>query len=291
MKNLKGNLVFFEMNEVQSTKAELERLGFGKYVPRNDYKTALIKALKEYKKVEDDDKIYRRFLDQKGEVSFTIFAERIEGDVLSLDREITIKLDKLTGIVTCDAGPDLQGEFTKIEALFSKHQGTINADQLRALVIKALRDEAHSISMKKQGGLYFIDQRFTAELAHIQALLESFRDSAHLRQIPIYDDKSSLEAISDASHDELFNEIETLITTTDKAFKANEMTERKLEGRKADALVILEKIELHKNNLASAYETVAAKLAKVKDALNSVTSKVETGIADSNDFMSLLAKL
>jgi len=292
MKALKGNLVFFEMSEVQSTKAELERLGFGAYVPRNDYKTALIKALKEYKKTEDEDKIYRRFLDEKDGVSFTIFAERIELEQLSLDREITLKLDKVTGVVTCDCDSSaLLEEFHKIREMYTKHQGTIDATQLRQLIVKAIRNDAHGISMRRAGGIYFVDDRFTPALKNVVELLSSFRHSASIKQIPIYGDQNTIDAIATASEEDIFNNIEELIEQTQKAFEKGDMTERKLEGRKSDALAIVEKVKIHRDNLASKLGNVTTRLNQVMAALEEVTVKVSSGLADSNDFMNLLAKL
>ena len=61
---LKGSMIFWELSEIQTTKDELAALGFSEFVPRNDFKAALIKALKVVTK--GNEKLYRRHSGYEG---------------------------------------------------------------------------------------------------------------------------------------------------------------------------------------------------------------------------------
>jgi hypothetical protein len=78
----KGDLIFWDISELKTTKDALESLGFGAFVPRNDFKSAIIKALKIVTK--GNEKLYRRFNDESDSVSFTAQKEFIKNTETSL---------------------------------------------------------------------------------------------------------------------------------------------------------------------------------------------------------------
>lgn len=276
----KGIFLYWEMSEVKTNKAKLEELGFGDFVPRNDHKTALIKALKDYTK--GNEKLYRRFNDIGDTVSFSVFIEQTSADDLDLRKEITIKLDKKTGVLT--------GAIPEIEAKYRSEMTTIDSTQLRQLILKALRANSHAISMRSGGGVYFVDQRFDQTLGPIRELFNNI-EGAKLYQVPIYNEAATLEAIEDATASEIFSDIETMILDVTREFNNGNLTEKRLTSKIKETEAILEKVKLHEGNLRSRAADVSARVKSLQKSFEITTTKLASGVKAEEDFISSLAAL
>ena len=276
----KGNFVYWEMSDIKTNKKILEDLGFGDFVPRNDYKTALIKALKDYTK--GNEKLYRRFNDIGDDVSFSVFIEQTNEDDLDLRKEITIKLNKKSGLLT--------GAIPSIEAKYRSEMTTIDSTQLRQLILKALRASSHAISMRSGGGVYFVDARFDQTMKPIRDLFNAI-EGAKLYEVPIYNDSASLEAIEDATASEIFSDVETLILNVTREFNAGDLTKRRLESKVAEAESILEKVKLHETNLRGRAAEVSKRVKAIQHSLDITTTKVASGVDAEESFITTLASL
>lgn len=276
----KGQFIYWEMSEVKTNKAVLEDLGFGDYVPRNDYKTALIKALKSYTK--GNEKLYRRFNDFKDSVAFSVFIEQTSEDDLNLRKEITIKLNKLTGV--------LENAIPEIQENFRREMSTIDSTQLRQLILKVLRRNSHAISMRSGGGVYFVDNRFIESLQPLDGLFNAI-EGAKLYKIPVYNESATLEAIEDATASEIFSDIETVIQDITREFNNGNLTERRLTTKIDEADQILKKVKLHEENLRSRAVQVSDRVKRLQDSLKITTSKVASGVEAEESFLTSLAEL
>jgi hypothetical protein len=276
----KGLFIFWEMSEVKTNKAMLEDLGFGKFIPRNDYKTALIKALKVYTK--GNEKMYRKFNDHKDSVSFSVFVEQTSADDLNLRKEITIKLNKLTGV--------LENALPEIEETFRKEMTTIDSTQLRALLLKVLRRTSNAIAMRSGGGIYFVDNRFVSSLQAIENLFQAIQ-GAKLYKVPVYNESTTLEAIEDATASEIFSDIENVIQEITREFNNGQLTERRLNSKMDEADQILKKVKLHEENLRSRASQVSNRVKKLQSSLKITTSKVASGVQAEESFISSLQEL
>ena len=276
----KGLFIYWEMSEVKTSKALLGDLGFWDFIPRNDYKTALIKALKIYTK--GNEKLYKKFNDIPESVSFTVFISQVNEDDLSLNKEITIKLDKKTGILT--------GAIPEIEEAFRQEMTTIDGTQLRALILKVLRRTSHAVSMRSGGGIYFIDQRFVDNLEPLEALFRAI-EGAKLYKVPVYSENTTLEAIEDATASEVFTDIETMVSEITKDFNNGKLTERRLNTKIDEANQIIKKIKLHEANLRSRASSVSQKVQSLSSLLEATTGKIAQGLEAESSFLDTLASL
>lgn len=288
MTKRKGVLVTWELNDIRTTAEHLSDKGFDRYLPSNGAKTALIKALKVFKKT-NSDKIYRRWEDVKESANFTVFAEEVDGQSLKMNGEATVRLNKRSSELELLEG---SGEaFEKIKELYLAEGPTLNTDQFRAIVKNVISEDLHGFSVRKGGGVYFIDERFNEGLKKLKELFGMFPMNARLHIIPVYNDDETLQTIEHHASEEMFSAIDFLIKDIDSEFSKGTINSKKLDSRKEKADEILTTITLHQENLRGEYEKVKSKLESVRKALESVTVKVEEGIQDSNDFMQLLGDL
>jgi hypothetical protein len=286
--NKKGVILTWELSEIKTTAENLSEAGFDKYLPSNGAKTAIIKALKKYKKT-NSDKIYRRWEDVKDSVKFTVFAEEVQDNSLVMNGEATIELDKRSSDITLISGST--SAFQAIRELYASEGPTLNTDQFRTIVKNIVSSDLHGFSVRKGGGVYFIDDRFREGLAKLQDLFSMFPTNAKLHIIPVYNDKETLQTIEHHASENLFGEIETLIKEINDEFTKGTINSKKLDNRKEKASEILSEISVHRENLQASYEAIKARIEGVSKALDGVTSKVEDGIQSSESFLDMLEAL
>lgn len=285
----KGEILFWDLEKFKTTKAELGDLGFDKYLPRNNHRQVLTKALKEYKSKSDEKVIARTFNEDSNTLSVAIFNELVTEEDLSLEKEITVQFDKRIGTMTT-TNPS-HPTFKELVELYRENSGNINADQLRTLLLKVVKEEAYGVSFRRHGGAYFVDDSNLQKLENVERLFKHFPANATLYRIPIFDTAGTLDAIESSVKLDISEDIEKLIAEIDDEFKKGTITEKKLENRKEMAESILDKMKSHETNLRDSYLTVHRKLASVRKALDEVTSKVSAELAESSSFMDLLKEL
>lgn len=286
--NRKGDLIFWEINDLTTTKETLAALGFDKFVPRNDFKSAMIKALK--KVTKGNDRLYRRFNDKAAEVSFAIFEQRISDSEIVLDREITITVDKKSGSLSTKAEYD--GPFYQaIRDSYLAEGKTIDSSQFRSLVLKVVQSECYGIPMRKGGGVYFIKASFDELQKRLNKLFDAFPQNTKLSRVPIYSDASTLDALESAASSDLFGEIDSLVNDINKRFELGTITRRQLDGSHERIQAIVKKTEIHADTLRAKASSIKVKLEIAKKAVKSVADRVSAGIIEPKDFMKALSEL
>lgn len=282
----KGDLIFWEISEVTTTKQRLSELGFDNFIPRNDYKSAMIKALRAFTK--GNEKLYRRHSETPESVSFTVFIENEDMGDLNLSKELTVKIDKDTGSITLSGANDHVSE--SLINSYRECHSTIDANQLRAMVLKIVKNDLVGIPMRKGGGIYFIDASSDDRRKRLNDLFAAFSEMT-LRSVPIYDDASTVEALEQVVSDNIFEDIEAMIKDIDSRFRDGSITKRQLEGDKTKAEDLSAKILFHYENLNKKANEIRLKMESVAKSIDDVFTRVEAGIIEPDDFMRMLGDL
>lgn len=281
----KGDLIFWEISsDLSVTKDELASVGFDKYVPRNDYKSQMIKAL--MKITRGNEKLYRRFNDNFDSVSFGVFQEVVSEHEIALEKELILTLDKNDGSVSYG----LHSLANQIMDIYLSSGETLDARQIRSMLLKIVKNECFGISMRSGGGIYFIDAAFDHTRAKLLSFFQKF-PSETLHIVPVYKNEQTEKAIEHAAKEDIFGDIETLVADIDRRFKDGSITKRQLEGDKDRANRILEKARVHRDNLRLAAAEVSAKLATLGVSIEKVITRVESGLVEPDDFANLLESL
>jgi hypothetical protein len=287
----KGDLIFWEISsELNATKAELAEMGFERCVPRNDFKAAMVKALMLI--TRGNEKLYRRFNDNSDSVSFGVFHETVENDEISLDKELIIILNKNDGLVEFSNRDNPLVPFILDSYMGGKE--TLDARQIRAMLLKIVKNECFGIPMRSGGGIYFLDRKipnYAQNRKKIQSFFDKFPLHTTLHTVPIYENEETSAAIEYAVKDDIFGDIDELVSSIDKRFKDGSITKRQLDGDKERASKILEKIRVHRDNLRLAAAQVSAKLLNVSGSIENLVERVENGLVEPDDFAKMLESL
>jgi len=283
----RGDLIFWEISEFSTSKERLIELGFEELMPRNDYRTAAVKAIR--KLTKGGDKMYRKFNDTSKSVSFGVFLENTTDEDIALNREMIVHVDKRTGKVTIPTGDVAARETFHDEYHIAKE--TIDASQIRTLIMRIVRRECFGFGMRKSGGIYFIDERFMGTMGKLEKLFAAFQESCRLHRVPIYDDPGTQEAIEHAASEDISSEIDVIIRRVQEGMKKGTLTRRGLDGQVSVANEIFAKIKVHEDNLRSRLEEIQGKVLKVKEVFGRVMDDAGKIALDPEDFMSALGEL
>jgi len=282
----KGNLIFWEISNFETTKEELIELGLEVFIPRNDYKSAMIKAL--HKITRGNERLYRRFNDNNdGKVSFGLFQEVTTPDNIEINKELIIKMNKITGHIEFS---DNDNAITSvISDEYERAKRTINSSQFRTLVLNIVKAN-HGVSLKKDGGVYFVDEKFKETVEKLKLVFNQF-PSAKLHVIELYNDPQTLDAIEFATSSSIFKDIEKVIKEVRNQVADGSITKKILSNRTEAAAKILEKIRVHEDSLRSKADELKNRLGKVVEVLDGVLVEADSIAMDPEDFMDALAKI
>jgi hypothetical protein len=287
----KGDTIFWQINEMETTKDELARMGFDRFIPRNDYRSALIKAIK--KLTKGDEKLYRRYADGiDGRVSFAIFQQTVDGSDLNLSREIGIVLDKKTGILS-PINPDDSGSrlYQMISEEYRAQTTTLDSAQFRQLVLRIVQSEGKAIALRHGGGIYFVDKNFDHVVTKLETLFANFKNTAKLSRIPIFDNPETNETLSWAISEDITADIATLVADIEKRYKEGKITKAQLAGDMVKAAEIVDRYKIHAGNLKARATAINAKLMNVVQTLKTCEARVSSGIVSVEDFSGALESL
>jgi len=285
MPNKKGELIFWEIPEMDVDREEIETLGFGHLVPRNQYRAAMLRAIK--KLTKGRERMYRKFNDRVGNVQFGVFSEHVNGSDISLDKELIISLDKVTGSTTSNVPCDF---YEKIKELYSDARESLDSSQLRSLILRIVKRQYAGIAMRKSGGIYFIDKTFSEDFTRLESLFRAFPD-CRLHRVPIYDDNGTVESLEHAASEDIGGEIAEIMAAVAEKMRKGMLTRRQLEGKVKEAEEIFTKLEVHKDNLKSKYELIKDRLEKTKANFKSLMDGAGSVALDPSDFMAELRGL
>jgi len=279
----KGELIFWEISDFNVDEKELEKrlkdVDLTVTIPKNKYRAIMLRTLRTL--LRGNERFYRKFKDTPNSCSFAVIDPIEAGDDIEFKKEFIVSLDKLTGEVKFSVKGAFQNEILKT---YKATQGTIDAGQFRTMVLEVVKWTCFGISMRKGGGIYFIDKKFAGTKEKIEKLFSAFPENTRLHTVPIYDDAATEEAVEHAAADDIFTEIEELLADMSAKADGGNFSRKVLEGRKEEAKRIYEKISVHEANLRTKADDVRKKLATISKAMEAVTGKIEDGIFEAKDF-------
>jgi len=285
-----GDLIYWSIEDLETTKEKLHEMGFESYIPRNDYRSAMIKTLRRV--LKGDDRFYRKFKDHNEGVFFAVVQPVVNEEDYDIDfkREVVIRLDKKTGSVEYRNKENASEEFMeRIQLEYEHAQITIDSTQFRKIITDVIKKDCFGVSLRKSGGIYFIDEKFDSTREKLQELFSAFPGQATLSSVPIYNDKGTEDALEEATSKDIFSDIEIIINELKEKTDAGDITARIIEHRQVEADKVFEKIQVHEKHLRLKAETVKTRLMSVqrllKDAIDEAT------VTSPEAFMSELKKL
>lgn len=291
MAKLIGRAVWWSISDEVNTTAEiLQRHGFGESAPRNENRTALIKACKKVKadisfeKSIGDDLTFSesaavprtlrashvRFHENQIECKIALVIPKVSRDGLKFNQALHITVDKTSGNLSFSApeGEIDQDLCDKIREEYQKGRVTVDSDQFRTLVARHILNKCYGRSLRAfSGGIYFIPECKNGEVEKIAALVGEFNPRAKFGQLMIYDDPTTLSTVDTEIAESFEKQIEGFLKELEGLSK-QPTSARMYENRIQDAEEIMNQIRAYEDRLHSRAKEFAVKSAKMAQVLN-----------------------
>jgi hypothetical protein len=287
----RGTVLTYEVpTDLYVSPQELADKGYADFLPRNNYKSAFISALK--KVYKDKEHFYRRFNDDSSSstCSFACFVEsRTENDI-DVNKELVIHIDKKLGYITVDAEDELSEAkkdlLARVKEAYDKEQVQFNAEQFRR-VIKNVLEQSYAVSIKKGSSVYFLDKKY-----------DLFRDKifeleTHFPQISIQgfdmgSDEGALKTLDKNVREDVLGNVENLIKEFKKEIDEGTITNKKVQNKTEQINSIIEKAQAHAHNLLDEGREL---LSGIKEISKRVESYEEKADVLTSNFLDDLASL
>lgn len=310
----KGNLVYWKIDSStvikrEALENELEKFGklskkskktgsgshtastFVDLLPRNDFKAAMIRALRNLCRDSDNDEFYKRFQKFKGdkktneEVFLILLPELFDND-LDVKKLIQIDLNKTTGEVEITLR-DSGGEFANsalIRDEFKRMQKMVDAAQLSTVMRRIVDEECDGIPINSGSGVYYIPEAKKDQLDILKKFANLIpNQKCRLSVITLSPTAETITAVADAVEEELLKKLEDLKTEIiDLSNKKGELSETILANRKVEVEELASKLELYRHDLEGRSDTIKKRLDSMTKVLNKATSpSSKTNLADA----------
>jgi hypothetical protein len=312
---LLGHSVFWSIaDDVVLTPEHLTKAGFEREIPRNEPKTALIKACKVIKKswaitdaaigaTIDTPKVlkkadHRRFKDNTTECRIALTRPRIDEDgSFSIETALVITLKKGSSElefenVRLDAHEfhDLEN---RIRQAYEEARGTIDATQFRLLVARKVTGTCRAVSLRAfSGGIYLVAERNTDKLMQVKKLFEGLDlTKAVFEAFPLYDDGSAVaDSINRHVTVAMEKEINKFITDLNDEVRSG-MSKRALEGRIGSAEEIKTKLADYGEHLRKRLDEFVSKTSRMIGVLDSKIADAKGKTVEPFDLLAELAAI
>jgi len=239
-------------------------------LPRNDYKAAMIRALRKILKADESSRFYKRLKDQAEAVNFTVIMpiEILEGKAphYEFKNEVSLELNKATGEVKFSEVNPFEDI---ILSEFKEMQKLVDSEQVSKLFARIMVEEIHGVSLKL--GVYYVGED---QMDKVQALQEivTMIDSPNLElfKIPVYNDESTLKAVEAAVNDDMLDKLETLKEEICQKWKDDSLSPKVLENRQVAVQELFGKLKIHKEDLRSKASIIENRLVVLEKSLSKI---------------------
>jgi hypothetical protein len=265
---LKGNLVYWTITGFEAPYADVveafEQVGLPSDLVREvSSKSALNKAIRANTQGVKGSH-HRKVVDNDDRAGFAILNTAVvDTEALDLRTETTTKavLNKHTKTV------QVEGErAVDVQNAYLRFKTTYTSDQFRTAVLRVLIKHAQGVSLRENGGVYFVPVTHTGVLERVRSLFTRF-SGCTLFVIPIIDSKDSRQAIWHSLESEVTEALAEL--DTDIESLNGQLSERSREIRLSRYAEIRQKVENYAFLLSGTAHGMTTKLDGITHKLMS----------------------
>lgn len=310
---MRGTLVWWRfdtfMTERQALEKRLEKLGalknqpekkafkgkktstprtFVDLLPRNSYKSALLRSLRQL--LKGDDRFYKKLKDVKESVTVPVIlpVEIVQEHVVSdikFEREVTIVLDKKTGKLSFNQETPFNAV---IEEEYKKMMKLFDTEQLSALLTHIVKEECFGVSIKL--GVYYIPEEHLEALETLQRIVNYFEpDQIELFQVPVYNDPATQRAVQAAIEDDMLDKIDKLKEEFAKLTRSGKLSRELRGNRLTEIMTLIKRARTYKTDLASKAASIDGRLAGIEAKISKYDKFGEEAAKDEGFLTGLLS--
>jgi hypothetical protein len=240
-----GFIVFWNVRNVRIDRATLEakltEQGLDKkYARSHNYRSAFIRALRNL----EEKWIIRLVEENHSSIMYQFTAESKVEDAtgddarLAYDPETLIKVNKDAYRETEQIDDAISGRsdiVQKVVQCFNQERDSYQSSDITRMIQRIFNDHADIITMRPQGGVYFVPSPFQNVIQSLTQLLAGLGGDSTMESLPVPDVESSRVAVKNAVLDDVESIIKQLNEEVDNAFNSDGVT-AKWAGHRLDQI-------------------------------------------------------
>lgn len=257
-------------------------------LPRNSYKSALLRSLRQL--LRGDDRFYKKLKDVKESVTvpvilpIEIIKEHVVSDI-KFEREVTVVLDKKTGKLSFNQETPFN---TVIEEEYKKMMKLFDTEQLSALLTHIVKEECFGVSIKL--GVYYIPEMHLEKLEILQRIVNYFEpDQIELFQVPVYNDQATQRAVQAAIEDDMLDKIDKLKEEFAKLTRSGKLSRELRGNRLTEIMSLIKRARTYKKDLASKAASIDGRLLGIEEKIGKYDKFGEEAAKDEGFLTGLLS--
>lgn len=204
-----GNICWWTVHNVNVTRQKLieilKQSGLDeKFARSHNYRAAFIRCLKEF----EENRIIRLVEENGSELVYQFTAEsKVENQEfkLSYNPETVVRIDKARYRRTKSIDQSISGREDvrqKLIQLFEDKKDRYHSSDVTRLIQRIFRERADIVSLREQGGVYFVPSHFTNLLGAVASFVNAL-DGASFEFFPLPDAQACRNAVANAVDDEM----------------------------------------------------------------------------------------
>jgi hypothetical protein len=261
---LLGNCVYWSANEMkmplEAFIAILKEVGIDEdYADKVRHKSALLRAIQK----ETDNRtnsFHRNILEDKDYTVFVIVAQSVDVANRAVDfkTDTQIIFDKKTGMIKVDG----YNKDAIIEG-YEREKGVYNTDNFRKVVLDYVKGDCEGISVRDNGGIYFIPSSKMDQFQKLQALFAKF-DGFYLGTLPIIDTAQAKKSMWNSLVNEVKGALEAQKAELDKTPPT---TERGVESHLRRFKKLKGKVEMYEDLFVQTAQSLKEELESLSGSI------------------------
>jgi hypothetical protein len=222
-------------------------------------KSALVRAIQ--KETATRKNSFYRTIESPAHTLFVIVAQRLDASTankVDFQTDTQIIFDKKTSQIKVD-GYNAQA----VHDGYKAEQGFYNVDNAREAILRYLRQECMAISVRDNGGVYFVPSTYSAEFQKLQKFF-AFFPQCSLGIIPVIDTAQAKKSMWKS----LVGEIEAQLASEKEKLQTNPpTTDRGIEARLKVFKSLQSKVEMYETLLTGTASSLKTELSSLSALL------------------------
>lgn len=236
------------------------------------HRNAFIKSVKEMSKLKDNN-FHRKVADSTEKMALVMVNQNVDDKNLKVDfkTKTTAVFDKISKNL------EIKGHGgSEIEDKYQFHQEHYDSKQLRSLVLRYVKQICDGVTVRQDGGVYFVATEKEEELDKLEKLFErinSINSESILEIIPIIDSKKARNSIWKSVVGDINNNLDKLLEDFNNMNPDINARNLKLKLKKYDNLKT--KVEMYEEVLKDTADGLKDKIKSINDKVIEKLDKLE----------------
>jgi len=277
-----GSYLWWSLRDVEVTRNKLRRL-FTRAGLDHAYLPAPIVGHAAFRKAiaackhGDRGLLLRPITETPQEIIYGVVREDVDEGAEDLAYRVRAKIVYRKRTETCVVRGGASPVAREVRRLFADYKTTYIHIDIRRWIIKLVHDQMNALTLKSNGGVYFIPDLYTGILTKVGAIVDGLPGQSRFTITPIFDSKETTANLGPATQDALAEELAT-IQEEIEAFKEKPPRRDTLRRRLDEFTALKGRAQLYADMLQFTADDLIEGITDLDTVVGGLIGKVEADV-------------